>query len=137
MLDKEHIQSRGFRNVIHDGQIIGFQFAFRSNYYRGVWLSQLRPSTVIVDGETFSGEQIAWTICGKFYEQAELAQYGDVHWALLEPAILTVRKPGGLTQGFHDLEVKYAYSCSYFPPAMDELMVSISSGPLIRRLLLV
>jgi hypothetical protein len=137
MLDREFIQSRGFRNVTEDGKVNGFQFAFRTNYYRGVWLSQLRPATVIVDGETFSGEQVAWTIGGKTYEQAELANYGDVHWALLEPAILTVRKPGGLAQGFHDLEVKYSYSCSYFPPGMDELMVAISSGPLARRLLLV
>lgn len=137
MLDKEHIQARGFRNVTQDGKVVGFQFAFRSNYYRGVWLSQLRQATVTVDGETFSGEQITWTIGGKTYEQAELAQYGDLHWALLEPAILTVRKPGGLLQGFHDLEVKYAYSCSYFPPTMDELMVAISSGPLARRLLMV
>lgn len=137
MLDLEHIQSRGFRNVIEDGKVIGFQVAFRSNYYRGVWLSQLRPATVIVDGETFGSEQVTWTIGGKTYEQTELSQYGDTHWALLDPAILTVRKPGGLAQGFHDLEVKYAYSCSYMPPHMDELMVTFSSGPLARRLLLV
>ena len=137
MLDREHIQSRGFRNVIEDGKVIGFQVAFRSNYYRGVWLSQLRPATVIVDGETFGGEQVTWTIGGKTYKQTELSQYGDTQWDLLDPAILTVRKPGGLGQGFHDLEVKYAYSCSYMPPHMDELMVSFSSGPLVRRLLLV
>ena len=128
MLEREHIQSRGFRNMTENGTVTGFQFAFRTNYYRGVWLSQLRPATVIADKEIFGGDQVAWTIGGKNYEQAELANYGDVHWALLEPAILTVRKPGGLTQGFHDLEVKYSYSCSYFPPTMDELMVAISSG---------
>ncbi len=137
MLEKDYIQSRGFRNVVENGEVTGFQVAFRSNYYRGVWLSQLRPATVIVDGESFSGTQVNWTIAGRTYEQAELASYGDVHWALLEPAILTVRKPGGLGQGFHDVEVKYSYSCSYMPPAMDELMVAISSGPLARRLLLV
>ncbi len=137
MLEKEHIQSRGFRNVTENGNVTGFQVAFRSNYYRGVWLSQLRPATVIVDGETFSADQITWTICGKTYEQTELANFGDTHWPILEPAILTVRKPGGLIQGFHDLEVKYAYSCSYMPPAMDELMVMFSSGPLVRRLMIV
>lgn len=137
MLDKEYIQSRGFHNVTKNGEVIGFQFAFRTNYYRGVWLSQLRPATVIVDGETFSGEQITWTIGGKTYKQAELAEYGDTHWPYLEPAILTVRKPGGLSQGFHDLEVKYTYSCSYMPPSIDEFMVNIMSGPLTRRLLMV
>jgi hypothetical protein len=136
MLERESIQSRGFRNVIEDGKIIGFQFRFRSLYYRGVWLSQLRPATVIVDGETFSGEQITWTIGGTTYEQVELAQHGDVNWPLLEPAVLTVRKPGGLSQGFHDIEVQYTYSSSYMPPTMDELMAKLH-GPFKRRLILV
>lgn len=136
MLEKESIQSRGFRNVTQDGKVIGFQFAFRSVYYRGVWLSQLRPATVIVDGETFSGDQITWTIGEKTYAQAELAQHGDVNWPLLEPAIFNVRKPGGLEQGYHDLEVQYSYSSSYMPPGMDELMSKID-GPFKRRLILV
>lgn len=121
MLEKECIQSRGFRNVLMDGEIAGFQVAIRLLYYRGVWLSQLRPATVIVDGETFSGDHVTWTIGGRTYSQAELAQHGDIHWALLEPAILTVAKPGGLAQGMHDVEVKFTYSASYMPPAMDDL----------------
>lgn len=136
MLEKESIQSRGFRNVTKDGKVIGFQVAFRSLYYRGVWLSQLRPATVIVDGEIFSGDQITWTISGQTYEQSDLAKEGEVNWSLLEPTILTVRKPGGLAQGFHDVEVKYTYSASYMPPSMDESMASFH-GPNKRRLILV
>lgn len=136
MLEKESIQSRGFRNLSEGGEVTEFQVAFRSLYYRGVWLSQLRPATVIVDGETFSGDQITWTISGKTYEQSELAQHGDVNWPLLEPAILTVRKPGGLTQGLHEVEVQYTYSCSYMPPVMDDLMAKFQ-GPFKRQLVLV
>ncbi len=136
MLDQECIQSRGFENISVDGKITGFQVAFRSLYYRGLWLSQLRPATVIVDGESFSGDQVTWTIGGKKYEQAELATHGDVHWALTEPAILSVRKPGGLSQGFHDVEIKYTYSSSYMPPVMDEAMAQWD-GPFRRRLILV
>lgn len=137
MLEKECIQARGFRNVGEGGQVVGFQVAFRSLYYRGVWLSQLRPATVIVDGEVFSGDQVTWTIGGRTYAQAELAKHGDIHWPLLEPAVLTVRKPGGLAQGFHDVEVQYHYSSSYMPPTMDELMVTFMGGPAKRRLTLV
>jgi hypothetical protein len=136
MLEKESIQSRGFRNVTEGGSVTGFQVAFRSLYYRGVWLSQLRPATVIVDGETFSGDQITWTISGKIYKQSELAQHGEVNWPLLEPAILTVRKPGGLAAGIHEVEIKYSYSCSYMPPVMDDLMVQFH-GPNKRQLILV
>jgi hypothetical protein len=108
----------------------------RSKYYRGVWLSQLRPATVIVDGEVFTGDQITWTIGGKTYAQADLALYGDVNWPLLEPAILSVAKPGGLQQGIHDVEVQYAYSSSYMPPSMDDA-ISRHRGPNKRRIVLV
>lgn len=121
MLERDCIQARGFQNVMVGDKITGFQVAIRLTYYRGVWLSQLRPATVIVDGETFSGDQIRWTIGGKEYEQTELAAKGDINWSILEPAILFVRKPGGLAQGMHEMEVQYTYSASYMPPAMDEL----------------
>lgn len=122
MLEKECIQSRGFRNVEIDGKIIGFQFNIRSLYYRGVWLSQLRPATVTVDGETFTGDQITWTINGVTYKQDEMYELGDVHWGLLDLATLTVFKEGGLKQGAHDITLSYGFSSSYMPPAMDELL---------------
>lgn len=134
MLERECIQSRGFRNVENQGRITGFQFNIRSLYYRGLWLSQLRPATITVDGETFSGNQITWTINGITYEQEEMLKLGDVHWGLLELATLTVKKEGGLNPGTHDIELTYQYSSSYFPPAMDTLL---SSAPHNRTLILV
>jgi len=134
MLERECIQSRGFRNVWNQGKITGFQFNIRSLYYRGLWLSQLRPATIKVDGETFSGEQITWTINGVTYKQEEMLTLGDVHWGLLEVATLIVAKEGGLEPGAHDIELTYQYSSSYFPPAMDTLL---SSAPHSRTLILV
>ncbi len=134
MLERECIQSRGFRNVLSQGKITGFQINIRSLYYRGLWLSQLRPATITVDGETFSGDQITWTISGVTYEQEDMLKLGDVHWGLLEPATLTVKKDGGLKPGSHDIELTYQYSSSYFPPAMDTLL---SSAPHNRKLILV
>ncbi len=119
MLEKEMIQSRGFRNVSRNGKIIGFQVPFRTSYYRGVYLSQLGEASVTVDGETFSGAQITWAIGGRSYAQADLQKFSDVHWPYLEPAILVVNKTGGLQLGFHEVEVSYQYSASYMPPAMD------------------
>ncbi|MBT2721142.1 DUF6379 domain-containing protein [Bacillus sp. ISL-46] len=122
MLEKPCIQSRGFKNVESNGKIIGFQVNIRSLYYRGLWLSQLRPATVTVNEETFSGDQITWTINGAAYTQADMAELGDVHWGLLEPATLTVAKEGGLESGSHEIEVNYTYSCSYFPPVVDTIL---------------
>ena len=119
MLELPGIQTRGFRNVADGSNVVGFQVAIRLKYYRGVWLSQLRPATVTVDGLEYEGDQITWTVGGRTFEQANLTNHPDVHWSSLEPAILTVRKPGGLKPGIHDVEVSYQYSASYLPPRMD------------------
>ncbi len=119
MLEKPNIQSRGFRNISEGGKITGFQVPVRLTYYRGVWLSQLRPATVTVDGETFEQERITWLIDGKTYAQADLKKYPDIQWSSLTPAVLQVGKPGGLPLGIHDVEVKITYSTSYLPPRLD------------------
>lgn len=119
MLEKDIIQSRGFRNVYEGKKAIGFQVPIRTTYYRSVWMSQLRPATVKVDGETFEGDQITWTVNDKTYEQKDFPNLGDVHWQLIDPAILTVKKPGGLKRGYHNVEVFYTYSACYMPPKED------------------
>jgi hypothetical protein len=119
MLEFPNIQSRGFRNNKEGNNVTGFQVPVRLSTYRGVWLPQLRPATVTVDGEKFEGEQISWVIDGKSYAQADLLNYPDVHWSSLMPAILQVKKPGGLTLGVHDVEVQIIFSTSYLPPRID------------------
>jgi len=119
MLEFPTIQQRGFRNVTENGEVTGFQVPVRSKYYRGVWLSQLRPATVTVDGVEYSGDQVAWKVGGKLYEQSELAERGDVHWSNMDAALLTVRKPGGLELGIHEVDVAWEYSASYLPPRID------------------
>ena len=135
MLEFTAIQSRGFRNIKEGNNITGFQVPVRLTGYRGMWLSQLRPATVTVDGETFENEQIAWVIDGKSYAQVDLQDYPNVHWSSLEPAILQVSKAGGLNLGIHDVEVQFAYSTSYLPPRLD--LGFGSSEPYKRTMVLV
>ena len=49
-MDKQVIQSVGFRNIEENGEIVGFQLKIRLPYYRGVYLSQIRPGHLIGDG---------------------------------------------------------------------------------------
>lgn len=67
MLEREIIQLRGFRNLKLDGEIVGFQFRIRLNYYRGVWLSMLRPGIVTIDGEKIDPRDITWELGGKSF----------------------------------------------------------------------
>lgn len=134
MLEKDCIQTRGFRNTLHDGKVTGFQLNVRSLYYRGLWLSQLREATLMVDGESFAPDKIRWRINGKVYTKQEMANLSGEHWCVTDPATLLVEKPGGLEMGYHDVRFGFRFSSSYMPPAMDEVL---SYGDHEKRMVLV
>lgn len=118
MLEKEMIQSRGFKNLSKDGKVTGFQIRVRTPYYRGIWASLLEGADVIVDGEEFSKQKILWTIGKRTFTLAELEAASDVRWPFEEAATLMVPKAGGLEPGIHDVGVHLAFRASYMPPDM-------------------
>ena len=120
-MEKQVIQSVGFRNIKENGETVGFQLKIRLPYYRGVYLSQLKPGKLIVDGEEFGENEIMWRVNGEDYTYAEMRKNRNVHWHPLEPATLIVKKPGGLAQGFHDIEYGFCCTHSYMPPIMDAM----------------
>ena len=120
MLEKDVIQQRGFHNIVKDGKVVGFQVRVRSLYYRGIYLSELFPRAMIVDGVTYPKEQVIWEINGKEYTNKEMETHGNVHWcSTTDPATLKVYIPGGLETGYHDVEVRFNYSSSYLPPQLQ------------------
>ncbi len=118
-MEREVIQSVGFRNIKKDGEIVVFQLKVRLPYYRGIFLSQLRPGTLIIDGERFEKEDIIWHINGEDYTYEEMKTDFHTHWSVLTPAVLKVRKEGGLAQGYHDITYGFCFTSSYMPPMMQ------------------
>ncbi len=121
-MEKQVIQSVGFRNTVENGEVTGFQFKIRLPYYRGVFLSQLRPGTLTVDGETYTKENITWCFSGEEYTPDEMAVDFKTHWNPTETAVLKVKKPGGLKQGYHDLKYGFCFTSSYMPPALQSML---------------
>lgn len=120
-MEKQVIQSVGFRNTRDEkGAVTGFQFKVRLPYYRGIFLSQLRPGTLIVDGERFEREDIVWNIGGEDFTFQEMKEDFHTHWAVTSPATIKVKKPGGLAQGCHDLTYGFCFTSSYMPPVIQE-----------------
>lgn len=119
-MEREVIQSVGFRNIKQDGKIAGFQLKVRLPYYRGIFLSQLRPGTLYIDGEKFEKEDIIWNIKGIDHTYEEMKDDYQTHWAVTEPAVLKVKKEGGLSQGYHDITLGFCFTSSYMPPVMQD-----------------
>jgi len=118
-MEKKVIQSVGFRNVIEDRKVIGFQFKVRNPYYRGVYLSQVQAGYATVDGEDIGRDDIIWQIAGAAYTWQDMLVSRNVHWNLLQLATIIVKKPGGLKQGYHDLRYSFTSTKSYMPPILN------------------
>ena len=120
-MEKQVIQSVGFRNIFEDGKAVGFQFKIRLPYYRGVFLSQIKAGSLIVDGEVFTRDQYVWRVNGEEFTVEEMKGDWKRHWHPNEPATIVVKKEGGLSQGYHDLEYHYCCTHSYMPPFMEQM----------------
>lgn len=131
MLDFPVLQGRGFRNVVEDGRITGFQFVLRNPNYRGNAGSLLDGIDVVIDGERVPDHVPLWTIGGVEYTLEELRASTDVRWHLDEPATITVPRPGGLTTGVHHLELALWLRRSYIPPAIARTRFAIEGSGVV------
>ena len=119
-MENQVIQSVGFRNIKDDdGNVTGFQFKVRLPYYRGIFLSQIRPGTLFVDGVKIEKDNIKWQINGEVFTNEEMAADFQTHWGVTSPAVLKVSYPGGLAQGYHDLKYGFCFTSSYMPPIIQ------------------
>ncbi len=105
MFEKYIIFDDGFRNVEENNEVIGFQVGVRISYYRGVCLAVVGDFTVTVDGETYTKDQMTFTVADGTYTFEEMKGRNDLRWDFGEVAYLTIRKPGGLAPGEHKVRV--------------------------------
>jgi hypothetical protein len=115
MFDSYIIGEGTVRNVTEGGQVTGFAFDTRITYYRGLGVSMVEPFEVILDGKAIPAEDLRFTLHGKTWTFADLANEFEERWELTETAVVTVLLPGGLTPGEHELDVTEVLRVSYLP----------------------
>lgn len=116
LLDRDLIQSVGFRNVREGDEITGFQFRVRMPSYRGMAASLIDGIGVSIPGLVDVASEVPlWTLQGRQYTLAELWDGDGVRWPLEDAAIITVPLPGGLPDGVHELSIDLRLRASYIP----------------------
>ncbi|NYE18248.1 C-glycoside deglycosidase beta subunit domain-containing protein [Microbacterium immunditiarum] len=116
LLERELIQSTGFRNVTEGGQVTGFQFRLRMPSYRGMAASLIDGVSVRVGDLVEVGPDVPlWTFAGRTYTLQELWDSDGVRWPLEEAATVTVPFPGGLPEGTHEVGIGLRLRMSYIP----------------------
>ena len=115
MFDKYMIVGDEFKNVVEDGKVTGFQIGERLPYYRGVVLSLVGETDLVVDGERIPPDDITLALGGKTYKLTDLQNETEDKWEFGDVGILKVAKPGGLKPGEHKIELRQHMKISYVP----------------------
>ncbi|WP_194396831.1 C-glycoside deglycosidase beta subunit domain-containing protein [Microbacterium atlanticum] len=116
LLERDLIQSVGFRNVRDGGEVTGFQFRLRMPSYRGMAASLIDGVSVRVgDLVDVPADVPRWTFGDRTYSLQELWDSDGVRWPLEEAAIVTVPHPGGLPEGTHEVSIQLRLRMSYIP----------------------
>lgn len=121
MAGRQVFNPDGFRNIEQDGKVIGYEFQFKAQYYRGVTLSIVRDIQVTVDGEKAAPEDIRFTVNGETFTLDEMTTVvdSDYRWEFGEYATVSVMKEGGLAKGSHHIAAYQKIVPSYMPFPME------------------
>jgi sugar phosphate isomerase/epimerase len=134
LLERDLIQSVGFRNVRAGNEIVGFQFRVRMPSYRGMAASLIDGIGVRIPGLVDVAPDVPrWTFGGRSYTLEELWASDGVRWQLDEAALVTVPLAGGLPDGVHELSIDLRLRMSYIPlehqPSRYEVSRHVTLAP--------
>jgi sugar phosphate isomerase/epimerase len=116
LLERDLIQSVGFRNVREGENITGFQLRLRMPSYRGMSASLIDGVAVKVgDLVDVAADVPTWTLQGQTYTLQQLWDSDGVRWPLEDAAIITVPLEGGLPDGVHEVSIELRLRMSYIP----------------------
>lgn len=116
LLERDLIQSVGFRNVVDGDRITGFQLRVRMPSYRGMAASLIDGIAVKVGNLVEVGPNVPlWTFGGETHTLTELWESDGLRWQLEDAAVVTVPLDGGLPQGVHEVSIELRLRMSYIP----------------------
>ncbi len=117
MAGRQIFNPEGFKNVETVDAVIGYQFEFKAQYYRGITLSIVRDIEVTVDSEKAKREDVRFTVNGETFTLEEMRTVIDpeYRWEFGDYATVTVLKEGGLAKGPHHIRAKQIIDPSYMP----------------------
>ncbi|WJL94442.1 DUF6379 domain-containing protein [Microbacterium sp. ET2] len=116
LLERDILQSIGFRNVREGDRVTGFQIRLRMPSYRGMAASLIDGVAVRVGDLLDVGPDVPrWTLQGRTYTLQELWDSEGVRWPLEDAAVITVPFDGGLPEGTHEVSIELRLRMSYIP----------------------
>ncbi|NHC42497.1 hypothetical protein G6549_21475 [Bacillus sp. MM2020_1] len=115
MFEQYMVCEDGFRNVVKDGAIIGFEVKLRIPYYRGIALSLINSIDLEIDGVSFPREDMTFSVETGSFPYNELSTAINNRWEFGEKGTLFVKKENGLSEGTHKVQTIVNLRISYLP----------------------
>lgn len=117
MAGRQIFDPDGFHNVVVDGKTVGYTFACKAQYYRGITLSIVRNIAVEVDGKAANREDVRLTVNGETFtlEECRTVIDPEYRWEFGDFATVTVLQEGGLSAGPHHIHIHQSIAPSYMP----------------------
>ena len=111
------------RSVWEKGEKTGYHINLKINYYRGLPLSCIDEITLAVDGEKVDPATMYVQHNGREYPYLDILKDDmctDFYWIFGELLTVYVKKPGGISQGVHNVKVVLGTRRSYTPTMVTE-----------------
>ena len=115
MFEQYLVCEDGFRNVVKDGNIVGYEVKLRIPYYRGLALSMINSIDLDVDDVSVTHDDMVFSVETGSFPYSELSTVINNRWEMGEKASLFVKKIGGLTEGVHKVHAVVNLRISYLP----------------------
>lgn len=131
MFERYLIDETNFRNVAEKGVITGFQVGIRAATYSNMRVNRIGRFELHVDGVEYPETLMSLTVDGQTFKLTDAKARAKAYWPYGQVAILTVSKPGGLSEGMHDI-LYTQHDAMPKPPEGESLpagMPDMSDGP--------
>ena len=116
MFDRYVFTENSCKNVLNNGEIVGFEMQTQLNYYRGIPCSMVQDVTVTVDGVDVPREEIFFSPDGiDYFTLSQLETVAEIKWEFGQKATVFVKRPGGLSQGSHEVYLATTLRIAYMP----------------------
>jgi hypothetical protein len=112
-MDKHIVGTEGFRNLEVNGRVLGFQVTVRLSYYRALPLSCVEEVHLFVDGVEVPRQDITLCLNDKRFTLDLLRDLYSEWWSIIADGVLEVARPGGLSAGAHEVEIRLVCRSPY------------------------
>ena len=111
------------KNVVENGEIIGYEMKTHITYYRGIPLSMVNFVAVEVDGVKVPEEDIRFTADEiDWFTLKEMETVATTKWEYGVPATVRVLQKGGLSKGTHEVSLTVSTRTAYIPIPLEGTM---------------